>query len=117
MNGHDATENKAVMGTRFRALRERAGLTQAQVANRLGVSEGAYRAYEAGRNEPSFTAIPALAEALGVQPADLFPSPACQEAASLEHELVQNVADFLRGQLRRYRRLAAEQATGPDLTR
>ena len=38
---------------RLRALREAAGLTQAQLATRVGRSVGAVRHWEQGRREPS----------------------------------------------------------------
>ncbi|MGK7920962.1 MAG: helix-turn-helix domain-containing protein [Trichodesmium sp.] len=37
------------------ALRERAGLTRAEVAERLGISETSVRNWETGRTEPTMT--------------------------------------------------------------
>ncbi len=37
------------------ALRERAGLTRAEVADRLGISETSVRNWETGRTEPTMT--------------------------------------------------------------
>ncbi len=42
-------------GTRLLALRSRAGLSQQEVATRLGVSERALRAWEAGASHPDLT--------------------------------------------------------------
>lgn len=60
------------MAARLRAIRKEQGLTQDQVARRLGLTEGAYRHYESGRSEPTFTDIPQLAAALGVTTEALF---------------------------------------------
>jgi transcriptional regulator with XRE-family HTH domain len=53
---------------RLRALRERAGLTQVQLAEAAGVPIGTLRDYEQGRRrtEPAFRVTVKLAKALGV---------------------------------------------------
>lgn len=58
------------MGEKFnenlKAARIRAGLTQKEVADRLGVGKSTYSQYETGTNEPSIPRIKALAKILGV---------------------------------------------------
>jgi transcriptional regulator with XRE-family HTH domain len=51
---------------RLRELRDRAGLTQKQLAERSGLSQNAVSQWESGIREPSWGAILALADALGV---------------------------------------------------
>lgn len=51
---------------RLKDLRERAGLTQAALAKKSGLSLGAIRNYEQGIREPYWTAVFKLADALGV---------------------------------------------------
>lgn len=53
-------------GFRLRELRERAGLTQAQLADAVGVKVLAVTRWERGEREPGWSNIVALAAALGV---------------------------------------------------
>lgn len=53
-------------GARLRALRERAGLTQEQLAERAGVKRGAVARWESGEREPGWSNVVALCKALGV---------------------------------------------------
>jgi transcriptional regulator with XRE-family HTH domain len=52
---------------RLRELREAAGLTQEQLAGRVGVKRDAVARWEARVREPSWSNVVALAEALGVE--------------------------------------------------
>ena len=51
---------------RLQATRERAGLTQAQVAKLSGLTEQAYQRYEYGQNEPGVRTAIRIADALSV---------------------------------------------------
>ena len=51
---------------RLRELREAAGWTQEQLAERVGVKREAVARWEAGKREPGWSSVLALAEALGV---------------------------------------------------
>src|SRR5262245_28940275 len=51
---------------RLKELREGAGLTQPQLAERAGLSKAGVADLEQGRREPSWATAVALAEALGV---------------------------------------------------
>ena len=53
-------------GTLIRALRQRRQMTQAQLAERIGVSDKAVSKWERGRGAPDISLLPALSEALGV---------------------------------------------------
>lgn len=56
------------VGKRIRAAREAAGMTQAEVAKRLGVSESSIRLYELGKRQPNDEILGRIAEAVGVDP-------------------------------------------------
>jgi len=55
-------------------LRRRAGLSQADLAERIGTSQPAISLYESGEREPTLKVMRALAEALGVDFNTLLPS-------------------------------------------
>jgi len=55
-----------LVGQRFRAVREDVGLTQLQLAQRLGISQPVVAALEAGRGNPTVGQLAAVAEALQV---------------------------------------------------
>lgn len=54
------------MGKRLRALRRSKGLTQAQVAERLGATKMTISAYELGTRYPSLDMLTGLASLFGV---------------------------------------------------
>ena len=58
--------------TRLRAVRERAPMTQAELAEKAGVSRQAIVALERGYSEPHPTTTRKLAKALGVEPPALY---------------------------------------------
>lgn len=66
---------------RIRELREAAGLTQAALALRVGVSRQAVNQWESGINWPSAQLLPRLAWALGCQVSDLFEPTELAEAS------------------------------------
>jgi transcriptional regulator with XRE-family HTH domain len=53
-------------GRRLKELREAAGLTQKELAQRAGVVPGAVGHLEQGRRQPTWATVRALAKALGV---------------------------------------------------
>lgn len=53
-------------------LRKRAGLTQEQLAEMVGVAQPTVQRWEQGKREPDFEALSTLAQALGVEPGDFF---------------------------------------------
>ena len=52
-------------GSLLRAARKAAGLTQAELARRAGVTQSVISAYEAGRREPSVATLSRLVDAAG----------------------------------------------------
>ena len=55
-----------MLGERIGALRRNRGLSQAELAQRLGISPSAMGMYEQGRREPSAQTLVALSRELGV---------------------------------------------------
>ena len=54
------------LGARIAALRKQQGITQVQLAETLGVSQQTITAYEVGRRRIQVSALPVIAQALGV---------------------------------------------------
>ncbi|WP_394191466.1 helix-turn-helix transcriptional regulator [Pseudoalteromonas atlantica] len=60
------------MKNRLRVLRAEKGWSQADLAEKLGVSRQAVNAIETGKHDPSLTLAFALADAFGQRIEDLF---------------------------------------------
>lgn len=58
----------------LRILRTRQGLTQSQLAEKVGLSPSAISMYENGRREPTFDILEAFAQVFALQPQDLLPN-------------------------------------------
>lgn len=61
-----------VTGDRIRRARQATGLTQAELAARVGVSEGIVQMWENARRTPSLPMIQAISRELLIEPADLI---------------------------------------------
>jgi transcriptional regulator with XRE-family HTH domain len=68
----DGSNLNILFGQRVRLLREKCGKTQAQLAERIGVTEQYIGMIERGRSSPSFAVIQKLCQALAAKPAHLF---------------------------------------------
>ncbi len=66
MANSDQPETLPPFALRLKALREAAGLTQSQLAERSGLHLGAVFKLEQGKREPSWATVQALCDALGV---------------------------------------------------
>jgi transcriptional regulator with XRE-family HTH domain len=55
------------IGMRIKALREKRGLSQEELAGRAGLSRGYLARLETGRHEPTLTTLGKLAKALRVK--------------------------------------------------
>ena len=96
------------LGKRIRQLRFKAGLTQEQLAEQLGIGPQSVSKWENAVAMPDITTLPLLAEVFGVTIDDLFDLTAEQRFNRIEHrmdiedELPQDVfleyEEFLRGQ-------------------
>lgn len=60
------------MGERIRAARERAGLTQKELAAAIGVNHSAISFWENGQTVPTINNLVKIAGILGVSPGDLI---------------------------------------------
>lgn len=60
------------MASLLAEARKRAGLTQAQAAEKLNVTQTAISQWEKGTTHPEFDKIPRIAAAYGCKIADLF---------------------------------------------
>lgn len=69
-----ASMDTVVRLPRLRYLRERAALTQAELAEKAGVSRATVMAIELGTTDPVPRTIRALATALEVRPSDMMDS-------------------------------------------
>lgn len=70
--GRPAKSKRSEFGSRLHALREAAGLSQAQVAEKLGIKQPSYAAWERRPVALSHEQIQQLADILGVKPEDFF---------------------------------------------
>lgn len=83
--------NRVQLSERLREIRDLRGMTQEQVAEELGVSEGTYRHWEAGRIVPLMDEAPRVAHALRVSLNELFGatnSPVLDPEEALDSELL-----------------------------
>lgn len=56
----------------IKELRTKAGMTQQELADKLGVQQSSIAMYESGNRVPSTALLPALSKALGCSIDDLF---------------------------------------------
>ena len=75
------------LGKKIRQLRFKAGLTQEQLADELGISPQAVSKWENAAAMPDISALPLLAEVFGVSIDDLFDLTAEQRFKRIEHRL------------------------------
>lgn len=68
----DLTTYAGRFAARLRELRQEAGLTQAEAAERLGLPQQTISKWERGEHTPSLKQFPAIAEAYGGVPAEKF---------------------------------------------
>ena len=74
MNTPEASASRAAIefASAVRRVRDRQGLTQAQLSERSGLSAAAISQIESGQREPTFSTIVRLATALQTSPNDLM---------------------------------------------
>lgn len=83
-----------LFSTNLRAIRETAGITRQDLANKIGISVSALGQYEQGRREPDLQKLAAIAAALHVSVDMLlgYYADDFQKAAYLFHESTQGTA-------------------------
>jgi transcriptional regulator with XRE-family HTH domain len=79
-NGRPSKSERADFAARLRALRETAGLSQRDMAGRLGISQPSYVAWESYNVALKPEQITELAKVLGIGVAELFDSPKSQSS-------------------------------------
>ncbi|MGW6395396.1 helix-turn-helix transcriptional regulator [Streptomyces sp. NPDC055103] len=57
---------RTALGDRLRELRTAAGLSQDQLADRIGMERRSVQRYERGERDPRFTELLLIADALGI---------------------------------------------------
>lgn len=60
------------MRLRIREIRKRQGITQAELADRINSTRANIARFETGKHDPQLSTVAKLAEALGVEPAELI---------------------------------------------
>lgn len=75
MDNVATSDEHAEFCERVKARRKELGLTQVQMADRLGISQPGYAAIEAGKCEPGLNQILRLAQALNTTAQELIPVP------------------------------------------
>lgn len=78
------------LSEKIRVLRESAGMTQAELAERVGVSEKVVSKWECGETKPSVEVLPALADAFAMNIDDLF-----EHHHDLRGDLLTSVRDYM----------------------
>lgn len=68
----EKTMNQYVTGSMIKRLREKKGITQSQLAEKINISDKAVSKWETGRGYPDITLIEPLADTLGVSILELF---------------------------------------------
>ncbi|GDX83387.1 hypothetical protein LBMAG42_51980 [Deltaproteobacteria bacterium] len=87
-----STDRKLLIafGSRLRAVRDAAGLTQARLAERASLKTATVSLYENGRLSPTLSTLCVLARSLGVPPASLLefdPAVTAEAVAALHAEV------------------------------
>lgn len=81
----------------LRTARERAGLTQAELARRAGVSQPNVAAYETGRVSPAVSSLERLLRAAGCRPVvDLIPTSSCDLSGAIGRRVRERRAEIRR---------------------
>ena len=63
---------KLQIGKKIKRLRELKNLTQNQVAEKIGITQGAYSKIEMGESEVSYTRLESISLAFGMKPEDII---------------------------------------------
>lgn len=67
------TDDKILMGNRIRELREKAGLSQEALSEKVNMSPNAISRIELGQSDARSSSLTAIADVLGVPIEDLYP--------------------------------------------
>lgn len=81
--GRAMTDTKKLIGARLKELRRQAGLTQEQLAERVGLDARHLSRLEVGKNYPSLDSLERIAQALNQPLAEFFKFPGDETPAAL----------------------------------
>ena len=81
-----STGNKASFGDVIRDNRLKRGLSQLQLAEKIGVTKNAVGNWEAQRTRPDFSCVPALCNILGISIGQLFGQPESDHDLSMDDQ-------------------------------
>lgn len=96
------------LGQRIRDLREERGIAQAELARRIGSSPSHLNKLEAGLKAATVVTVEAVARALGVEVAELFPASDKRAAGNPPDPLWGRIAADLRVRDREFLQLVRE---------
>ncbi len=63
---------KLQIGKKIKRLRELKNMTQNQVAEKIGITQGAYSKIEMGESEVSYSRLESISDAFGMKPEDII---------------------------------------------
>ena len=69
---HNQSEFQTNLGQMLRMQRKNVGLSQSEIAKKLGISRTSYVYYEMGRICPDLVTVKKIAEVFGVEPSLFF---------------------------------------------
>jgi transcriptional regulator with XRE-family HTH domain len=97
-SGRPSTQERSPFGQRLCEARISSGISQTQLAEKIGVSQSGYAAWERGRSSPSPAQIETLAQLLGVPVANFFEGRTLRQGGpkGLAKKLFEEVAELPR---------------------
>lgn len=84
---------KLLLGHRIKELRKSKGITQEQLAEMVGIGTANISYIETGKFAPSIENFEKIAEALGVQPFELYMFEPCKPVDEVKQELFSALED------------------------
>ncbi|HIS88329.1 TPA: helix-turn-helix transcriptional regulator [Candidatus Avigastranaerophilus faecigallinarum] len=91
---------KKLFGLKIKEIRKKKLMTQAQLAEMVSVDDKHISCIESGKNFPSAILISKLAEALGVEPKDLFEFYYLDEPDNLTEDIIKMLNNLNEEELR-----------------
>jgi len=100
-----------VFGNNIKLLRTHSGLSQAQLAEKVGISVPFFGAVERGEKWPSAGTVAEIAHALSVQPCDLLKpeNASSRDARQVIAKLAVDIADLLNETVRTLGNIAEDE--------
>lgn len=87
-----ATEFSKLIGSRIRYFRNLKGITQAKLAEKIGIETSTLAHIEIGKNLPSISRLPKIAEELGIEVYQLF----IKREITTESDLLSEITELLK---------------------